>query len=250
MDYRLTTPLLDGPPGEPAPYTEAPLVLPDCYWCYDPLEFLAPDVKPETPETPARKSGHVTFGSQNSFHKLGRETLGLWARVLRALPESRLVMHAPPEAAERVLAAFERDGVERARVKLLPRRARADYLRAFGEMDLCLDSIPFNGATTTLDALFMGTPTLTRVGSTAPGRAAMSILTLLDFPELVTRSDEAFVARAVELGSDLGRLEKLRASARERLLASPLMDAPRFVRHLEAAYRDAFRAWCRRVAGR
>jgi predicted O-linked N-acetylglucosamine transferase (SPINDLY family) len=242
VQYRITAPGLDDPRDGEGAFSEAPLRLPDCYWCYDPLD--ARGLGAASALAPAARTGHVTFGSQNSFHKLSEACLALWARVLSAEPTSRLVAHAPPAAAPRVLRILSEQGVAPARITLLPRRPRREYLEAFRDIDLCLDTLPFNGVTTTLDACWMGTPTLTLTGDRPAGRAAASLWRCMDLPELVAESPDDFVVKALTLTRDLNRLGELRHALRGRLQGSPLMDAERFVRALEALYRRAWRTYC------
>src|SRR5262249_25900979 len=130
------------------------------------------------------------------------------------------------------------------RVDLVDRSLRADYLARYRQIDVCLDTFPSNGHTTSLDALWMGVPVVTLVGPTIVGRAGLCQAMNLDLPELVAKTPDEYVTIAARLASDLPRLAALRASLRERLEASPLMDAPRFARDLEAAYRSMWRSWC------
>lgn len=245
VQYRITAPDLDDATTEAAAaYVEAPLKLPQCYWCYDPLELdgssrLEPGELP-----PTTTAGHVTFGSQNSFHKVSTQTLSLWARVLNASANSRLLMHAPVEARPRVLRFFEEANVSATRIEFVATSPRHEYLGRFRSIDVCLDTLPFNGATTTLDGIWMGTPTLTIVGPTAAGRAGKHICNNLGLTELVANTSDEFVLKAVELTSDLVRLTELRRGLRARLTQSPLMDVQRFMVQLESVYREAWRNWC------
>jgi predicted O-linked N-acetylglucosamine transferase (SPINDLY family) len=109
---------------------------------------------------------------------------------------------------------------------------------------VCLDTFPYNGHTTTLDALFMGVPVVTLVGETVVGRAGRCMAMNLGAPELVATTTAEYVERAAALAGDLQALAAMRASLRSRLQRSPLMDAPRFARNLEDAYRTMWRRWC------
>ena len=240
MDYRITDPYLDPPGGDESVYTERCLRLPSTFWCYDALESDVP-VAP----LPASQAGHITFGCLGSFCKVNAKTLGLWARVLKRVDRSRLLMHTPPgRARERTLALLGREGISRSAVTFTEHLPRPRYLHAYAGIDVCLDTLPYNGLSNTLDAAWMGVPTLTLIGETVVGRAALSVAMNLDLPQLVARTPEELVAAAATLTSDLPALQRLRAGLRERLRGSPLMDAPRFARDLETAYREAWRAWC------
>jgi protein O-GlcNAc transferase len=123
-------------------------------------------------------------------------------------------------------------------------RPRAAYLGSYHDIDFGLDTFPYNGHTTSLDALWMGVPTVTRIAATCVGRGGLSQLHHLDLTDLAADSDDGFVAAAVALARNLPRLQSLRRSLRERMARSPLMDAPRFAANIENAYRRAWIAYC------
>ncbi len=247
MDYRMTDPHLEPPALDPGWATEAPLVLPETYWCYAPWQAARQTGPvPEVGPLPAAGSGRVTFGSQHSIQKVNEGVLPLWARVLGAVEGSRLVMYAPQGARGRIVEALERSGIERGRVEFLALRGRREYLEAYARMDVCLDTSPCCGATTSLDAFWMGVPVVTLAGQTPPGRAGLSIATNLGLPELVARTEDDYVRIAAGLTKDLRALGDLRARLRGRMEASPLMDAPRYARNVERAYRGAWKRWCER----
>ena len=135
-------------------------------------------------------------------------------------------------------------GVAAARLSFVEFRPRDEYLQLYHDVDFGLDTLPYNGHTTSLDALWMGVPIVTRVGDTCVGRAGLSQLFHLGLLDLVADSDAAFVAIAAALAADRDRLRELRGSLRETMQRSPLMDAARFARSVEQAYRSAWRAHC------
>jgi predicted O-linked N-acetylglucosamine transferase (SPINDLY family) len=241
IDYRLTDPHLD-PPTESARdawYSEQSVQLPETFWCYDPQASI------EVGALPAQQSGRITFGALNNYCKVHDGVLALWARVLRAVPGARLVLRCPAgQARGRALEVFAREGIAPDRIAWFTTTARADYLAAYRAIDIGLDTSPYNGHTTSLDAFWMGVPVVTLVGTTAVGRAGFSHAMNLGLPDLAAQTPEDFVARASALATDLGRLAELRSTLRRRMEASPLMDAPRFVRRLEDAYRTMWRQWC------
>ena len=120
--------------------------------------------------------------------------------------------------------------------------------RLYNRIDLGLDPLPYNGHTTSLDAFWMGVPTITLIGKTVVGRAGWSQLCNLGLQELAARTPEEYVEIAVQLAGDLPRLQELRATLRARMRASPLMDGKRFARHMEQAYRQMWRTWCHQLA--
>jgi predicted O-linked N-acetylglucosamine transferase (SPINDLY family) len=238
IDYRVTDPHLD-PPGAPLPYSERSMWLPDTFWCYDPQS----DEPVE--ELPALAAGHVTFGCLNNFLKINDGVLELYGRVMAAVPGSRLVLLAPSGwARKRVLDKLEAVGIEADRVELVPLKWRRDYLRTYARIDIALDCFPYNGHTTSLDATWMGLPVVTLVGSTIGGRAGLCHARNIGLDEHVAADAAEFVSIAAELAGDLPRLAALRHQLRGRLERSPLMDAPCFVRALEAVYRDAWQRFC------
>ena len=240
IDYRVTDPHLDPLDGEVGVSSERPLRLPDSFWCYDPLasESVGP--------LPAKVRGHVAFGSLNNLLKVGQPCVALWARVLRRVAGSTLTLLAPEgDARERLLGLFEAEGVGRGRVEFVAYQPREAYLATYGRIDIGLDTIPYNGHTTSLDAFWMGVPVVTLVGSTVVGRAGLCQARNLGLPELVAWNPDEFETIAAALSDDLDALSALRSGLRGRMERSPLMDAPRFARNMEAAYRNVWRAWCR-----
>jgi predicted O-linked N-acetylglucosamine transferase (SPINDLY family) len=240
MDYRISDARLD-PGGFDGHYSERTIRLPDSFWCYDPLT-AEPAVNP----LPALQRGYLTLGCLNNPCKLTDSTLRLWGGVMRAIPTSRLLLLGPSgRHGLRLSQRLAAHGIVQDRVAFVPFRARADYLRSYHDIDLGLDTFPYNGHTTSLDSLWMGVPTVSRVGETCVGRGGLSQLFQLGLHELAADTDQAFIATAVALGEDLPRLAQLRQQLRSRLERSPLMDAPRFARHMEAIYR---RLWDDREA--
>jgi protein O-GlcNAc transferase len=239
IDYRLSDPRLD-PDSFDRHYSERTLRLADTFWCYDPQSEPI-DVN----ELPALKRGHVTLGCFNNPCKLTDRTLDLWGGVMRAIPDAHLKLMAPTgRHRERLVARLGAHGVAATRLSFVEFRPRGDYLRLYNDVDLGLDTLPYNGHTTSLDALWMGVPIVTRLGDTCVGRAGLSQLFHLDLLDLVADSDAAFVAIAAALAADVDRLRALRGSLRETMRHSPLMDAARFAQCIEHAYRDAWRAHC------
>jgi protein O-GlcNAc transferase len=240
MDYRLTDPILD-PPGLFDPfYSESSLRLDGSFWCY---QAIAADVA--ILPLPARSNGHVTFISLNHPSKVNRRVLELWAKVLVAVPDSRLLLLYPESAArENLLHIFTSAGISKDRIRVQSRVPRDQYIQLYHQADIMLDTFPYNGHTTSLDALWMGVPVVTRTGSTTVGRAGFSQLTLLDLADLAAHTDEEFISISSTLAADLDRLQALRTTLRQRMQSSVLMDGPRLARNIEHACRTAWRTWC------
>jgi len=239
IDYRVTDPYLDPPESDVDAYAERPLRLPETFWCYDPLtsETVGP--------LSARQRGHVGFGSLNNVLKVSDASVALWTQVLRRVEHSTITLLAPDgDARERTLDRFEAEGIERGRVRFVEYQSRQLYLSTYRSIDIALDTVPYNGHTTSLDALWMGVPVITLVGATVVGRAGLCHAMNLGLPELIARTPEQFVSIAVGLAEDIDRLSSLRAGLRARMERSPLMDGARFTRNMEAAYRGVWRRWC------
>jgi predicted O-linked N-acetylglucosamine transferase (SPINDLY family) len=188
----------------------------------------------------------VTFGSLNYFGKVNPGVLQQWATVLRAAPNSRLLLQAPTGSSRRWAAeSLQGAGVDASRQEFLDSVPRAKYLELYHRIDIGLDTLPYNGHTTSLDSFWMGVPVITIVGSTIVGRAGLSQLANLGLQDLIANNEDEFVRIATNLAGDLPRLRALRATLRERMQISPLMDGARFVRNLEAAYRAMWQASAR-----
>lgn len=238
--YRLTDPYLDPPGLHDLCYSEESIRLPDSFWCYDPG-----DCDLEVNALPAVERGSITFGCLNSVCKVNSLVLTIWARIVRGVAHSRLILLAG-EGSHRAeisdqLAAH---GVSRDRVAFVPVRPRLQHLQRYHVIDLGLDTIPYNGHTTSLDSFWMGVPVVTLVGPTVVGRAGFSQLMNLGLPDLIAHTPEELGEITAKLADDLPRLSGLRATLRRRMQESPLMDAPRFARGVEAAYREMWRRWC------
>ena len=237
MDYHLSDSVAD-PSGSAAFHTEKLLCLPDTQWCWQP-----DPVAPDAAALPAMQRGYVTFGSFNSAQKITDSTLALWRRLLAAMPEARLRIVGIPDgvAQSRVRAAL---ACAPSRIVFLPRLAVAAYRASFAEVDIALDPTPFSGATTTLDALWQGVPVLTLPTARSCSRSTASLLTALSLTEWIAIDEADFVARAQRLAADTAGLSALRASIRQRLRASNILNQTGFTRHLENLYRHAWHAWC------
>jgi predicted O-linked N-acetylglucosamine transferase (SPINDLY family) len=240
MDYRLTDPYLDPPGTNDADYTENSIRLPHCFWLFAP-----PDEAIEVSAVPALTRGFVTFGCLNQFAKLTPPALELWVKILQAVPDSRLVLQAVPGLhRDAVRARFARGGIIADRLEFTTRAGRLDYHRLFHNLDLALDPFPYNGHTSTLDALWMGVPVITLAGRTAVGRGGVSILSNVGLRELIARSAEEYAGIAISLARDLTRVAELRAHLRAMMQASPLVDARQYAADVEAAFRTMWQTWC------
>ena len=246
IDYRLTDNFLESPGGEPCASTEKPFPLPHCWQVYE-----APSGHPDINTLPASRNGFVTFVSFNNFCKITPEALGCWARIMTASPGSRLrLLNDRGTHRARTLEFMSQKGITPDRIHFFdyepagPDMRHGDFLKRYHQADIALDTFPYNGMTTSMDALWMGVPVISLVGSKSIGRAGLSILSNVGHPDLATDSVDAYVHLATKLADDLPRLESLRRSLRPRMAASPLCDAEKLTRDVEAAYRTIWRKWC------
>jgi protein O-GlcNAc transferase len=234
MDFRITDPWLD-PPGETdACYSETSIRLKGCYWCYEPLDDM-----PEVGERPSCHARHVTFGCLNNFCKVTRPTLLAWSRILGAVPNSKLLLHAQPGShREDVLRLLREQGVSPTRIEFVPILPGHQYFAQYHRIDIALDTFPFCGGTTTCDALWMGVPVVSLAGPRAVNRSGLSLLSNVELEEFVAFDIDRYVEIAIELANDPSRLTNLSQGMRQRLLHSRLMNAAEFTRDLEDVYRQ------------
>lgn len=246
IDYRLSDPYLDPPGGNDSFYSEETIRLRETYWCYQPTGR-----EPEVNPLPALKKGFVTFACLNNFAKLNEPILAIWRRILQAVPQSRLLIHtAQGDHRQQFLQGMERSGIEAQRIQFAGKLPMKEYFGLYHGIDLALDPAPYGGGTTTCDALWMGAPVVSLAGKRAVGRSGLSILSNIGLPELVGATTEEYVQIAVDLAGNLERLAELRATLRQRMQASPLMNAPQFARDMEEAYRMMWNNWCGRKSHR
>lgn len=215
------------PAGGESQFTERVWRMPHTRLCFSPPRD-APPVAP----APALRNGFVTFGSFQNLAKVHAGVLQAWARVLAAVPGSRLRLHSPQlsdVAAQKAFATrFGTAGIDPSRVKLLGKVPRKDYLAAHAEVDLLLDTFPFPGGTTTCEALWMGVPTVTLEGSTLLTRQGAALLRAAGLPQFIAPDVDGYVRMASAFAADIGALQALREGLRDRLPRTPLFDAKAF----------------------
>ncbi len=195
---------------------------------------------------PAAANGYITFGCLNNFCKVTSPTLHLWEPILRARENSRLILLAPLGGHRMRVRKFYQDrGIDPDRIEFFEFQPRRSYLDVYRKIDIGLDTVPYNGHTTSLDSFWMGVPVVTRIGTTVVGRAGWSQLCNLGLKELAAQSEERFAKIALELAGDLPRLGELRKNLRDRMKRSPLMDGRRFAQNMETAYREMWDTYCK-----
>lgn len=239
MDYRLSDPFLDPVEKATSHSTEETLRL-ESYWCYSPHPIEPPPLT-----TRPESARNFTFGSLNNPCKISSVILNAWSQLLQQLPDAKLLVHTNEIGRAHLQEYFRGARVGPERIEFVGKQPLVDYLATYRRIDVCLDTFPFGGGTTTCDALWMGVPVVTLKGETAVSRAGASLLGQLGLSELVAGTPEDYVRIAVALARAPARLQAWRSGLRQRMQSSPLMDAPRFVRNLESIYRDIWQRWCR-----
>jgi predicted O-linked N-acetylglucosamine transferase (SPINDLY family) len=239
----LTDSHVDPPGGDAEAMSVERLVRIDpCAWCFRPHEPYPP-----LPSPPQDRP--ITFGTFNAVAKLNGALIATWSEILNRVPGSRFFMKAgalvDAATSRRLRDAFVSHGIAEARLELIGQRLDpTQHLSSYANLDIALDTFPYNGTTTTCEAMWMGVPVVTLAGRTHAGRVGVSLLENVRLNELVASDRETYIQTAVALAGDRGRLAGLRDSLRQRMLASPLMNGVDFTRRLEAAYRTMWRQYC------
>jgi tetratricopeptide (TPR) repeat protein len=238
VDYRIVDAITD-PPGTDDLCTERLIRLPHCFLCYS-----GDDSAPRFAQVASATAGHITFGSFNVLSKVNDTTLDLWARVLAAVPHSRLLIKArsldDSGTRERVRAALAARGIAERTELLAHTKTLSEHLATYNRIDVALDTWPYNGTTTTCESLWMGLPVVTLTGTTHASRVGASLLTALGLTELITSDADAFVRTASALALDTSNRSTLLITLRDRMKASPLCDFPGFAARFWGAITHAY----------
>lgn len=242
VGYRIVDSITD-PPGDSDTHTVEKLIrLDPCFICFTP--------PPDAPEVAARPAdAPITFGSFNAVRKINQQVVALWARVLREVPGSRLLLKsfdlADQQTQDNLRARFVAEGIDGARVLTLkPLAPMRDHLGQYAEVDIALDPFPYNGTTTTCEAMWMGVPVVTKIGDRHAARVGASLLHAAELPDLIANDDDAYVAIAASLARGHARRAELRARLREQMRTSTLMNQPAFAARFYDVVRTMWREWC------
>lgn len=241
VDYRICDMRTD-PPESSRHHSEILLHLPDSQWCYRPfLEIESASI------APWERNGYITFGSFNHASKVTPAMCGRWAQILERVPEARLLICNVSSETKKaaILESMRFSAVSADRISFEPRTDLAHYYMIYNRVDIALDTYPYGGGTTTLDALWMGVPVVTAIGPLPVSRSAASIMSALGLTPWIADSVGDYVRACVEKAADVESIAELRRSLRARLVASPLMDEPRFVLNLQAALRRIWVDYCK-----
>ena len=245
IDWRITCAATDPEPQASTFHSERIWALPECLWPWIPDELPIDDaVIAHLPQ-----SGPILFGSFNTFRKINSEVIRVWAEILRRVPNSMLRMHGVPRGRtmDDLLDIFEEEGVDPAQIEFLGVIEHVKYQQSYAQVHIALDPFPYSGGATTCECLWMGVPVVAMSGSGGFSRSAAGILSIVGLNELIAASKDEYVQRAIELSRDTARLRGYRNTIRERISKSPIMDARKFVGHLEVAYRSMWEKRIRRA---
>ncbi|MHC4123374.1 MAG: O-linked N-acetylglucosamine transferase family protein [Planctomycetota bacterium] len=248
VDYRLTDSIADTEDQQQY-YTEELVFLPNGFLCYD------PEMQPALAEPPLLTEKCITFGCFNNINKTNPELMKLWVEILNSVPESKLILKFA-EAFDKDIEQyyynkFEELGLENARDKigLTGFMPRSKHLEVYNYVDISLDTYPYNGTTTTCQALLMGVPVITLTGQHHASRVGLDILSRLDMQFFSAKSPEEYVKKAVALASKPDSLAKIRKTMRQRLAASSLCNYKLITNDIENAYRQMWHRWCQSHKG-
>ena len=235
IDYYISDNFCDPPGMTERLFVEKLLRLPRIFSCYlPPLHF------PTVVAPPSEASGVITFGSFNNFAKVNDKVIATWSEILNRVEKSRLLLKSmalgDPSTQQQVWAGFAQHGVPKERIALLSTvNSALEHLALYGQIDIALDTFPYQGTTTTCEALWMGVPVVTLAGKTHASRVGVSFLNTVGLSELIASSPNDYVFKAVSLAESPARLQQYRETIRTKMAYSPLMDAAGVTRELEDA---------------
>ena len=244
IDYRLSDETADPEGIAEAHHSETLVRLPRGFLCYGP-----PATAPKVTPPPVAEIGQVTFGSFNNLTKVTPEVVKTWARILKAVPGSRILIKSKPLADEATrahyLALFAGEGIEADRIELISAiPLLSNHLATYGKVDIALDPFPYNGTTTTCEALWMGVPVIILCGTRHAARVGASLLTAMELTDFIAETSDGYIEMATDLAKNIERLANLRKNLRPRMAASPLCGAETFACNIETTFRDLWRRWC------
>jgi len=221
-------------------FSEQIVRLPHSRFCY-----VAPDYSPLVSMSPSEWKGYITFGSFNNCSKLSDTTIKMWAAVLKEIPKSRMLLkwksYRDHSVKEWIIERFEQEGISKNRVMIRRDIHHSQMLADYSDVDIVLDTFPFNGGMTSIESLWMGVPIITLAGTTPASRQTGSFLRVLGLDDLIADTQDEYVATAVKLTSDRARLYDIRACLRKRMISSPLMNGELFAKNMQSLFEQMLR---------
>ena len=250
MDYRIVDPVSDPEPWADQFATEKLYRIPAPFLCYKPHQAWY-----DLETTRGLLPGKIRFGSFNTAPKLSPSTIRLWCRILQNIPEAELVIKCRPYGREKTQAfirqALQQYGVAPSRLRMLEfSDTNSGHMQTYHEMDIALDPFPYNGTTTTFDALWMGVPVITLEGDRHCGRVGTTLMTAMGMERWVAKTEEEYIQIAIEASRNRQQLDTLKKGLRQRMLLSPLCDSSAFAKKFGAALRDMWGNWCEEKKGK
>lgn len=244
MHYRLTDVIVDPYGKADSLHTETLLRLPLGFLCYYP-----PTDAPEVGLLPFAKNGYITYGSFNNLAKISSEVISVWARIMKKTPGSRFIMKRSSfrdvQTFNRFLDMFTHNGIDASRINLIPStETHTKHMEIYSSVDIALDSFPYNGTTTTCEALWMGVPVIVLTGERHAGRVGMSILNRVGLDDFIAKDLDDYVSITTNLSCDIERLSQIHDFLRDRMQSSPICNGPGFCLSLENAYREMWKKYC------
>ncbi|MCE5339720.1 MAG: tetratricopeptide repeat protein [Planctomycetaceae bacterium] len=244
IDYRITDAIAD-PPGCEQYYSEKLFYLPGIFLCYSPC-----GIQPLVAPAPFIEAKHITFGCFNNSSKINPLIIGLWAEILKQVPNSNLLLKfksgQDDEIRDIFLKQFEQAGIAKDRIAISGWLQSPADLMLYDKVDIALDTFPYNGTTTTCQSLLMGVPLISLVGENHMSRVGLSIFKNLGMEFFAAPTPQQYVARAVALAMKPDSLAKIRNTMRDRLRASALCNKVVFAARMENAYRQMWQTWCQK----
>lgn len=208
--------------------------------------FMPSKIAPEINDLPALRKGHVTFACFNRPNKITEATVKLWAGLLNAVPDARMLLGGMPQdgSYDAMINWFADAGITADRLEFHPRSFMKNYLKLHHEVDICLDTFPSNGVATTCHAAWMGVPTLCLQGDRLSSRAAMAVMHHMELDSFIAFDEEDFVTKGLEWATQLSQLAAIRQSMRERFNRSPLTQPEMLADAISQAFRHMWQQWC------
>lgn len=249
MDYRITDAVQDPPGLADDTHSEVLIRMPRGCWCYDPTN-LHPTGAKWLPEIDESDRDSITFGCLNRLVKVTPLMGSIWARILSLVPNSRLAILSDGSSSSSIVARFEKYGISPTRIEVASRRPRREFLEWVGQVDINLDTFPYNGHTTTLDALWMGVPTVSLCGNTHVSRAGLNILSRVGLDRLVVSTPDDYVREVCSLASNSTLRKELRKALRSRVATSELGDEESYAEDFTRMLLKVWNDWCFSTASR
>ncbi|MGA7413966.1 MAG: hypothetical protein WBW33_26045 [Bryobacteraceae bacterium] len=247
VDYIIADKII-APPGETHFFTEEPIRLPNSFLCFTP-----PPDSPDIGPLPFEKNGYITFGCLNNPSKINQHVVNWWAGLLREVPDSkfllRYMLYDDPLVAARVDKMFRQAGVPVDRYQVFGGGAGTNFRNTYNSFEIALDTFPYNGTTTTCEALWMGVPVVTLYGDRFAARVGASLLTYCGLGGMVAANPDEYVQQAAALARQPELLARFRRELRTHLANTPVFDYPLFTGGLEDAYQQMFARWCATTSG-